>query len=62
MTRKERIEELMEDGTQYCCYCGDNVSNKFQCCGEIHFETFSEMDKENQDNFIAHEEFDDETN
>ena len=47
-------EELMTDGTQYCCYCGDEKV-RFQCCGEAHFETFAQMDKDEQDEFLEAE-------
>ena len=45
-------EELMKDSTAYCCYCG-NVQVSFGCCGENHFETFAEMNKENQDAILG---------
>lgn len=41
-------EEMMNDSTTYCCYCGMEQVG-LGCCGENHFETFSQMDKENQD-------------
>jgi len=47
-------EELMADGTQYCCYCGDEKV-RFHCCGENHFQTFAQMDKEDQDEFLEAE-------
>jgi len=47
-------EELMADGTQYCCYCGDEKV-RFHCCGENHFQTFAQMDKEDQDEFLKAE-------
>ena len=47
MTRKE----LMADSTQYCCYCGGEKV-RFQCCGENHFQTFSQMSAEEQDEFF----------
>ena len=47
-------EELMADGTQYCCYCGDEKV-RFQCCGENHFQTFAQMDKDEQDEFLEAE-------
>ena len=59
MTREERIEELLNDTTQYCCYCGIE-KHSFQCCGENHFQTFYEMCLEEQDHFLSYEEFDDE--
>lgn len=50
-----RYEELMQDGTEYCCYCGTE-RHSFGCCGEVHFETFAQMDKENQQLFLDNEE------
>ena len=48
-------EEMMADGTQYCCYCGCEKV-RFHCCGENHFQTFAQMDKEEQDEFLDNEE------
>jgi len=48
-------EELMADDTQYCCYCGQEKV-RFQCCGENHFQTFSQMSAEEQDEFLDNEE------
>ena len=47
-------EELLADGTQYCCYCGCEKV-RFHCCGENHFQTFAQMDKEDQDEFLKAE-------
>ena len=59
-TYKERFDELMKDETEYCCYCGTERAARFQCCGEIHFEKFSEMSKEDQKEFMCYEEWEDE--
>ena len=48
-------EEMMADGTQYCCYCGCEVNARFQCCGENHFHTFAQMSAEEQDEFLDNE-------
>jgi hypothetical protein len=48
-------EELLADGTQYCCYCGCEKA-RFQCCGENHFQTFAEMRPDEQDEFLDNEE------
>jgi hypothetical protein len=48
-------EELMQDDTQYCCYCGGEKV-RFQCCGENHFQTFADMDKQDQDEFLQGED------
>jgi len=47
-------EEMMADDTQYCCYCGCEKA-RFQCCGENHFQTFAQMDKDEQDEFLEAE-------
>jgi len=44
-------EEMMADGTQYCCYCGCEKA-RFQCCGENHFQTFAQMPADEQDEFF----------
>lgn len=51
MTRQELIQELMEDSQTYCCYCGA-PKVRFSCCGENHFETFTEMDEKRQKEFL----------
>jgi len=52
--RDQLRRELLEDSQAYCCYCGqERVS--FGCCGENHFETFSEMSKQTQDDFLNFE-------
>ena len=52
MTRQELIQELMEDSQTYCCYCG-TPKVRFSCCGENHFETFAEMNKETQESILS---------
>ena len=49
---EEAIEYLNTVDTEYCCYCGERRDSKWSCCGENHFETFKDMDKENQQVFI----------
>ncbi len=52
MNKREQLrEELMSDSTEYCCYCGCQKV-RFGCCGENHFETFAEMSKETQEEFL----------
>ena len=48
-------EEMMADGTQYCCYCGQEKA-RFQCCGENHFQTLAEMSAEERQEFLDDEE------
>ena len=50
-------EELLADGTQYCCYCGCEKV-RFHCCGENHFQTFAQMSTDEQDEFLDNEEKD----
>jgi len=40
-------EELLDDDTEYCCYCNE-VKITFQCCRENHFERFRDMCGEQQ--------------
>ncbi len=47
-------EEMMTDGTQYCCYCGQEKV-RFSCCGENHFQTFAQMSADEQDEFLQAE-------
>jgi hypothetical protein len=44
-------DEQMKDSTEYCCYCGQ-ARYKLGCCGEVHFETFADMHKEDQDYIV----------
>ena len=53
MTREELRQELMEDTTEYCCYCGGKTT--FQCCRENHFETFAQMAAYAQEDFLDYE-------
>jgi hypothetical protein len=55
MTKEELHQEYMSDSTTYCCYCGCEQSS-FRCCGENHFERFSEMSKEDQLNIIYNDD------
>jgi hypothetical protein len=49
--RKLIWDDQMKDSTEYCCYCGQ-AKYRLSCCGENHYETFAEMDKENQDYIV----------
>jgi len=55
MTRDELHQELMEDETQYCCYCGSERGRRFGCCGENHWETYAQMDVSDQEEFLQWE-------
>ena len=49
--RKLIWDEQTKDSTQYCCYCGQ-AKYRIGCCGENHFQTFAEMEKEDQDYIV----------
>lgn len=49
--RKLIWDDQMRDSTEYCCYCGQ-AKYRIGCCGENHFQTFSEMEKEDQDYIV----------
>ena len=49
--RDQLRQELLADSQTYCCYCGmEQIS--FGCCGENHFEAFSDMDEQRQNEFL----------
>ena len=50
-TREQMRQELLADSQAYCCYCG-NQQTSFGCCGENHFEAFSDMSKQTQEDFL----------
>ncbi len=49
--RKLIWDDQMKDSTEYCCYCGQ-AKYRISCCGENHFQTFAEMEKEDQDYIV----------
>ena len=51
-TRDDLRQELLEDSTQYCCYCGTPKGSRWHCCKEVHFETFAEMDEAQQEQIL----------
>jgi len=54
-TFKEQLhQELLQDNREYCCYCGQHRYT-MGCCGEVHFVTYKDMDKEWQDDLLANE-------
>lgn len=59
---QDAIEYLNQSTTEFCCYCGERRDAKWWCCGENHFETFKDMDRENQqvfiDEYLAGERYD----
>jgi hypothetical protein len=55
MTEYELYKEYMSDSTTYCCYCGYEQT-RLNCCGENHFERFSEMSKQDQLNIVHNDD------
>ena len=53
--QQEIREELMRSSTLYCCYCGDRKGDKYVCCEENHFVTFSDLYEEDQNAIIEDE-------
>jgi hypothetical protein len=51
-------DEQMQSSMEYCVYCGQ-AKYRRGCCGENHYQTFAEMDKEDQ-NYIVDELLEDE--
>lgn len=49
--REQLRQELLADSQTYCCYCGQEQVS-FGCCSENHFETFAQMDKQRQKEFL----------
>ena len=49
--REQLRQELLADSLAYCCYCG-NEQTSFACCGEYHFEAFSDMDEQTQNELL----------
>ena len=49
--REQLRQELLADTQAYCCYCGCEQIG-FACCGENHFESFSEMSAQAQEDFL----------
>ena len=44
-------ETFLASSQTYCCYCGDEQTS-IGCCSENHFQTFAEMDKRTQEEFL----------
>ena len=52
MNREELRQQLLASSAQYCCYCGTPKGSRLHCCEEKHFETFAEMDNDQQEYFL----------
>jgi hypothetical protein len=44
-------QAFLTSSQTYCCYCGEEQTS-IGCCSENHFETFSDMDKRTQEEFL----------
>lgn len=58
ITKAELHDLYMQDGTEYCCYCGESRGERLSCCHENHFETYADMDKDRREEFLSFEEYD----
>ena len=45
--RQQIYEELMDDSTLYCVYCGQS-KYRISCCGENHYVPYADMYPEDQ--------------
>lgn len=52
--KQQLHEELMQDKREYCCYCGQE-RYALGCCGEVHFVTYKDMDKDWQEDMLRDE-------
>ena len=53
--KQELIDEHMQSNELYCCYCIEPKGDKWHCCQENHFITFSDFDDDTKSEFIAWE-------
>ena len=53
--QQELIKQHKQSDELYCCYCMEPKHDKWHCCSENHFMTFSDFDEEAQKEFIAWE-------
>lgn len=49
------VQDKMSDSTTFCCYCGIEQGERWHCCGENHFERFSEMYEDSQNEIVEME-------
>ena len=52
--KQQLHEELLKDNREYCCYCGQE-RYALGCCGEVHFVTYKDMDKDWQEDMLRDE-------
>lgn len=53
--QQQLINEHMRSDALYCCYCMEPKYDKWHCCQENHFVTFSDLDEDTQKEMIAWE-------
>jgi len=53
--KQQLIDEHMRSDELYCCYCMEPKGDKYHCCQENHFVTFSDLDDDTKSEFIAWE-------
>jgi len=53
--KQQLIDEHMRSDELYCCYCMEPKGDKWHCCQENHFVTFSDLDDDTKSEFIAWE-------
>ena len=52
---EEYKEEFMKSEREYCYYCLEPKGDKWHCCHENHFGTFSDLYEEDQQEIINNE-------
>jgi CRISPR/Cas system CMR-associated protein Cmr3 (group 5 of RAMP superfamily) len=53
--KQQLISEHMRSDELYCCYCMEPKYEKYHCCQENHFVTFSDLDDDAKSEFIEWE-------
>ena len=45
---QEMREEFLASEQEYCVYCGEEKSEKYDCCGENHYASFADLGEDVQ--------------
>jgi len=45
---QEMREEFFASEQEYCVYCGEEKSEKYDCCGENHYARFADLGEDVQ--------------
>jgi|DEB3_MinimDraft_2_1074329.scaffolds.fasta_scaffold41692_2 hypothetical protein len=53
--REELHKDMMKDNIEVCCYCNTPRNGKNGCCGEVHFVTYKDMERQDQQAWIDSE-------